>query len=105
MTTAAPSSQVSATPARPARRRARFGGLLVAEWTKIRSVRSTVWTLIMFVVLTVGLTAGLTALVVGSWNRPGPGNGHVQIIEDPVGFILGPAWASASSPSAFWARC
>jgi ABC-2 type transport system permease protein len=77
------------TTASPARRRARFGGLLLAEWTKIRSVRSTVWTLILFVVLTVGLTAGLTALIVGSWNRPGSGNGHLQIIEDPVGFILG----------------
>jgi len=30
---------------------ARFAGLLRAEWTKIRSVRSTVWTLILFVVL------------------------------------------------------
>ncbi len=39
-----------------------------AEWTKIRSVRSTLWTLILFVVLTVGLTAGLTALVVANWN-------------------------------------
>jgi len=36
-----------------------------------------------------GQAAGLTALVVGSWNRPGSGNGQVQIIEDPVAFILG----------------
>jgi ABC-2 type transport system permease protein len=67
----------------------RFGGLLLAEWTKIRSVRSTVWTLILFVVLTVGLTAGLTALVVGSWNNPGSASGEARIIVDPVGFILG----------------
>jgi hypothetical protein len=70
---------------------ARFAGLLAAEWTKIRSVRSTVWTLILFVVLTVGLTAGLTALVVGTWNNGGRGsqNGHLQILLDPVGFVLG----------------
>jgi ABC-type transport system involved in multi-copper enzyme maturation permease subunit len=76
-------------PARTSARRTRFGGLLLAEWTKIQSVRSTVWTLILFVVLTVGLTAGLTALVVGSWNRPGSASGDPQIIADPVGFILG----------------
>jgi ABC-2 type transport system permease protein len=67
----------------------RFIGVLLAEWTKIRSVRSTVWTLVMFAVLTVGLTAGLTALVVASWNRPGSARGEARIIVDPVGFILG----------------
>jgi ABC-2 type transport system permease protein len=71
------------------KRRFRFGGILLAEWTKIRTVRSTVWTLILFVVLTIGLTAGLTALVVSTWNTPRAGNGHIAIIADPVGFILG----------------
>jgi ABC-2 type transport system permease protein len=73
------------------KRRFRFGGILLAEWTKIRTVRSTVWTLILFVVLTIGLTAGLTALVVSTWNNPARGNsnGHLAIIADPVGFILG----------------
>lgn len=87
----ATSSAVAAggTTARASARRARFGGLLLAEWTKIRSVRSTVWTLILFVVLTIGLTAGLTALVVGSWSRPGSASGEARIIADPVGFILG----------------
>lgn len=89
MTTASPAAPVSASEAVGARRRARFGGILLAEWTKIRSVRSTVWTLILFVVLTVGITAGLTALVVGSWNSPGSAGGQAQIAADPVGFILG----------------
>ncbi|TDD98999.1 ABC transporter permease subunit [Jiangella asiatica] len=34
-----------------------FGRLLDAEWTKLRTVRSTVWTLTAFVTLSVGLTA------------------------------------------------
>jgi hypothetical protein len=89
MTATSPAAQVSSATPLPARRRTAFGGLLLAEWTKIRTVRSTVWTLIMFVVLTIGLTAGLTALVVGSWNRPESRDGQVQIIADPVGFILG----------------
>jgi ABC-2 type transport system permease protein len=67
----------------------RFAGLLRAEWTKIRSVRSTVWTLILFVVLTVGLTAGLTAIIVANWNGPRGAVRNAPIILDPVGFVLG----------------
>ena len=89
MTTTSPSAPVSSAAALPARRRAAFGGLMLAEWTKIRSVRSTLWTLILFVVLTVGLTTGLTALVVASWGKRGSGGGEVAITADPVGFILG----------------
>jgi ABC-2 type transport system permease protein len=88
MTTASAAPVTDAAPL-PQRRRGAFGGLLLAEWTKIRSVRSTVWTLIVFVVLTVGLTTGLTALVVASWGRRGSGGGEVAIRLDPVSFILG----------------
>ncbi len=72
-----------------ARRPGRFAGLLLAEWTKIRSVRSTRYTLVLFVVLTVGLTAGLTALIVGNWGGPRSADGDARIVADPVGFILG----------------
>jgi ABC-2 type transport system permease protein len=89
--TTATSASVGGVPTAGSNRSAvaRFGGLLAAEWTKIRSVRSTVWTLILFVVLTVGLTAGLTALIVASWNGPRAAARNVQIIVDPVGFVLG----------------
>ena len=89
MTTASPTAPVSDARPLPARRRGAFAGLLLAEWTKIRSVRSTVWTLLLFVVLTVGLTTGVTALVVNSWGKRGSGGGEAAIIADPVGFILG----------------
>lgn len=89
MTMASPAAPVTQPAALGSARRIRFGGILLAEWTKIRSVRSTVWTLILFVAVTVGLTAGLTALVVASWNRPGSARGEARIIVDPVGFILG----------------
>jgi ABC-2 type transport system permease protein len=88
MTTASAAPAADAAPLAP-RRRGAFFGLLLAEWTKIRSVRSTVWTLVVFVVLTVGLTAGLTALVVASWGKRGSGGGEIAIIADPVAFILG----------------
>ncbi len=96
MTPASPTSATSgaiSADARPAVRSrsagATFGGLLLAEWTKIRSVRSTVWTLVLFVLLTIGLTAGLTALVVSSWGDPRQAAGDAQISADPVGFIFG----------------
>ncbi len=94
MTTPAPAAAaapglgaLSAVPA--AAHRVGFGHLLLSEWTKIRSVRSTVWTLIMFVVVTVGLTAGLSAIIVSSWNGPRAAPRDATILANPVSFILG----------------
>lgn len=70
-------------------RRAGFGNLLLAEWTKIRSVRSTAWTLVLFVVATIGLTALLTWLIEANWTGPRGAVRDARIIGDPVGFILG----------------
>ena len=69
MTSASPVTPAR-VPAVPSAGRAGFGGLLRAEWTKIRSVRSTVWTLIVFVVITVGFTTLFTWLTVANWNGP-----------------------------------
>jgi hypothetical protein len=63
--------------------------VLQAEWTKIRSVRSTVWTLLLFVVITVGFTALFTWLTVANWNGPRAADRDARIAADPVGFILG----------------
>ena len=70
-------------------RHAGFAGLLRAEWTKIRSVRSTVWTLILFVVISVGLTALFSWLTVANWTGPRAAPRDARVILDPVGFILG----------------
>ncbi|HEY7145206.1 MAG TPA: ABC transporter permease [Streptosporangiaceae bacterium] len=69
--------------------RAGFGALLLSEWTKIRSVRSTIWSLTAFVVVTVGFTALFTWLTEANWNGPRAGARNARIIADPVGFILG----------------
>jgi ABC-type transport system involved in multi-copper enzyme maturation permease subunit len=61
MTTTTQSYGLSALP--PATGRAGFGGALRSEWTKIRSVRSTMWTLSTAVVVTVGIS------VLGNWGR------------------------------------
>jgi ABC-type transport system involved in multi-copper enzyme maturation permease subunit len=87
--TTAPVTQdrVPAVPA--AGGRASAGNLLSAEWTKIRSVRSTIWTLTLFVVITIGLTALFTGLTVANWTGPKAANRDARVVIDPVGFILG----------------
>jgi ABC-2 type transport system permease protein len=58
--------RLSALP--PATGRAGFGGALRSEWTKIRSVRSTMWTLGSAIVVTVGIS------VLGNWGRANHGD-------------------------------
>ena len=68
--------------------RAGFARLMLAEWTKIRSVRSTVWSLAIFVVVTVGLTAlfcWLTAHAIETGQAP---RRSAALQGDPVSFIL-----------------
>ena len=53
MTTTSPAAPAAAPIAvPPATHHVGFGHLMLAEWTKIRSVRSTVWTLLLFVLIT-----------------------------------------------------
>ena len=75
-------------PVAPASGAVRFGRLLASEWTKIRSVRSTVASLGLLVVLTLGFTALLTWLTVSQWSKAEPSQQR-QIIADPVSTILG----------------
>jgi len=65
-----------------------FGKLLLTEWIKIRSVRSTLWTLILLFVVTVGFTALLCLAISASWRQSRPAT-HASVIADPVGTILG----------------
>lgn len=74
-----------------AEHRAGFGHLLVAEWTKIRSVRSTVWSLAIFVILSIGLCALLTWLTVHQIQAGKVDRRSSGIYTDPVAFILGTA--------------
>jgi hypothetical protein len=43
--------------------RTHLGNAIASEWTKIRSVRSTIWTLGVFVLLVIGIGLGAAALV------------------------------------------
>jgi ABC-type transport system involved in multi-copper enzyme maturation permease subunit len=65
-----------------------FGPLLASEWTKIRSVRSTIWALVLLVVLTLGFTTLITGLTVSQWNKASASD-QANIRDDPVSQILG----------------
>jgi ABC-2 type transport system permease protein len=69
-------------------RRPRFDRVMMSEWTKIRSVRSTVWSLILLVVISLGFTVLFTALTASQWDQTDRSD-QQQIMADPTGMILG----------------
>ena len=69
--------------------RAPWTGLLAAEWTKIRSVRSTIWSLLAFVVVAIGFSTLVAIVISHNWDRPGPHPELVQMRSDPTGLIFG----------------
>jgi ABC-type transport system involved in multi-copper enzyme maturation permease subunit len=58
------------TPVLPAPSgRAGFGGTLRSEFTKIRSVRSTYWTLLVLLAISIGIGAAICAGAAANWNQ------------------------------------
>jgi ABC-2 type transport system permease protein len=49
--------------------RAGFGGTLRSEFTKIRSVRSTYWTLLVLLVVSIGIGAAITGATAANWSH------------------------------------
>ena len=70
-TSAAPAAGLSALP--PASGRAGLAGTLASEWTKIRSVRSTYWTLFALLVVGIGLGALVSAATANHVTHLGKG--------------------------------
>ena len=66
--------------------RAGSGRLLRAEWTKIRSVRSTAWSLVILVVAAIGLNTLSTGITIVNW-RTVSAAGRVTYLADPTGFL------------------
>ena len=64
-------------------------GLLASEWTKIRSVRSTVWSLLAFVVVAIGFSTLVALVISNNWSKPGPHPEHVTLLTDPTQVIFG----------------
>lgn len=87
---AAPATSYTGPQAR-AVRSAGFGHYMLAEWTKIRSVRSTAWTLILFVVITIGFSALISWVTVANWNGPHAAARDARALTDPTSIIFGAA--------------
>jgi ABC-2 type transport system permease protein len=83
--TAAPATPIQLPPT--GARRPGVANLLLSEWTKLRSVRSTVWSLLLLVVLTLGITVLITAITSAQWNKIGAAS-QAQLLADPVSGIL-----------------
>jgi ABC-2 type transport system permease protein len=86
--------QEAPSPALPGARAASvpWTGLLAAEWTKIRSVRSTVWSLAAFVVVAIGFSTLFAIVLHHNWTQPGPHPELVQAESDPTSLIFGPGF-------------
>jgi len=65
-------SQADLTALPPASGRAGLGGTLASEFTKIRSVRSTYWTLLVLLVVSVGIGAAITGGTAANWSHMAP---------------------------------
>src|ERR1700722_6883249 len=85
-TTQLPGSSAPALQSGPSGR-AGFGGALRSEFTKIRSVRSTYWTLIALVVVTIGIGALACVGAISRGADHGPGFDATQ--RSLAGLILG----------------
>lgn len=72
------------TPLPEASGRAGFAGALRSEWTKIRSVRSTVWSLFALVAVSVGMVSLMLALRMSDWNSLSPAR-QADLSNDPLG--------------------
>lgn len=69
-------------------RRPGFGRLMLSEWTKIRSVRSTIWSLVILVVLALIFTALFLQMGIANWDNASPADQAAMRL-DPTGTILG----------------
>ncbi|QFG19888.1 ABC transporter permease [Actinomadura sp. WMMB 499] len=86
--TAAPADTAQPSGPRAEARRPGFGALLLAEWTKIRTVQSTLWSLALLVLLNLGFTGLLAAVFATQWDSMNESD-RAMIGEDPAGFFLG----------------
>lgn len=71
----------------PATGRAGIGGELRSEWTKIRSVRSTLWSLVAMAGVSVGLMSLIAWATMHRWNRLEPGD-RASLVHQPLELIL-----------------
>ena len=68
--------------------RAGLTGMLRSEWTKLRTVRSTVWSLVAMAGIALGLMSVIAWAVMRQWNATDPG-GQAYLRENPIELVIG----------------
>jgi ABC-type transport system involved in multi-copper enzyme maturation permease subunit len=71
-----------------ATRRAGLSGALRSEWTKLRSVRSTMWSLVAMAGISVGLMSLIAWSLIHRWDRLEAGDKQ-ELLHRPLEIILG----------------
>jgi ABC-2 type transport system permease protein len=84
-TQAAPQPHVQPRPTGQVSVFTQFGRAAAAEWTKLRSVRSTVWCILATIIVVIGLGAAFSAAVAAAWDQMKPAD---RASFDPVGVVL-----------------
>jgi ABC-type transport system involved in multi-copper enzyme maturation permease subunit len=78
-------TQVPALP--PATGRAGLGGELRSEWTKLRTVRSTMWSLVAMAAISIGLMSLIAWAMMHRWDRFEPGE-RADFVAHPLEIVL-----------------
>jgi ABC-type transport system involved in multi-copper enzyme maturation permease subunit len=71
----------------PATKKAGIGGTLRSEWTKIRTVRSTIWSLVAMAGISIGLMSLIAWATMHRWARFDPRE-QVSLAQRPLEIIL-----------------
>ena len=79
-----------------------LAGLVRAEWTKLRTVRSTMWTLTITVIMGIGISALAAGETRAHWSSMGPGS---QLSFDPVSTSLAGLFIAQFSIGVLGALC
>ena len=89
---------ITAAPAASNHKNIRFVDVVLAEWTKFSSVRSSRWSLAALALVVVGASALLAGLQRSNWATMNASDRH-ELLADPVGstLMLGMLWGSVAA--------
>jgi ABC-2 type transport system permease protein len=80
-------SMLTPVPLPPATSRAGIGGMLRSEWTKLRTVRSTLWSLVAMAGISIGLMSLIAWATMNRWNRFDPDE-RISLMHRPLEIVL-----------------
>jgi ABC-2 type transport system permease protein len=80
-------STLDTTALPPATRRAGLDGALRSEWTKLRTVRSTIWSLVAMAAISIGLMSLIAWAAMHRWNRFDPEE-KANLLRNPLEIVL-----------------